>query len=251
MSADAGAAGVSRRTRRPGTVVTVVVATALIVGGGVATAVGLVGRDAAAPPPLVAAPTTTGATSTPTASAPSPSVTAAVAPPAPADRAGTPTPVQTARPAPAAAPVQVSIPSLEIASPLLHLGLQADGTLDVPRGDDFDTAAWYDGSPRPGDVGPAVIEGHVSSAARGPSVFFELSRIAVGDRVDVQREDGTTVSFEVYDVQQFPKDGFPTLEVYGNTPGPELRIITCGGTIAESNGHYTDNIVVFAHTVQG
>jgi sortase (surface protein transpeptidase) len=145
----------------------------------------------------------------------------------------------------------MSVPSLGISSPLLHLGLQADGALQVPEGEDFDKAAWYDGSPRPGDAGPAVIEGHVSSRDRGPSVFFSLSRVAVGARVDVLREDGTTASFQVYDVQQFPKDGFPTRQVYGGTPGAELRLITCGGTIAESDGRFTDNVVVFAHAVGG
>lgn len=152
--------------------------------------------------------------------------------------------------APAALPVQVSIPSIDVTSGLLSLGLQPDGSLEVPRDAEFDSAAWYNGSPRPGDVGPAVIEGHVSSAARGPSVFFDLARLQVGERVDVLREDGTTVSFEVYDLKQFPKDGFPTLDVYGNTVGPELRLITCGGTIAESTGRFTDNVVVFARLVE-
>lgn len=244
MAPDAGAAGSPRRARRPGAVLTVAAAAVLLVGGGTAAAVGIAGRDAPTPPPVVAQPAAPSAPTAPPA-APAPS-----APPA-AATSPEPTPVQTAAPAPAALPVQVRIPSIGVDSPLLHLGLQDDGALEVPQGDDFDTAAWYDGSPRPGDVGPAVIEGHVSSSARGPSVFFELSTLAVGDRVEVVREDGTTVAFEVYGIEQFPKDGFPTLDVYGNTPGPELRLITCGGTVAESTGRYTDNVVVFAHAVQG
>ena len=239
MAVDAGAAGSPRPTRRPGTLIAGAAAAVLLVGGGTAAVVGLDGRPAALPPPVASSSTS------PSTSVPTPP--AAVATAASSDA---PTPVQTALQAPAAAPVQVSIPALGISSPLLHLGLLPDGSLDVPRGDDFDTAAWYEGSPRPGDVGPAVIEGHVSSAANGPSVFFSLSTVAVGDRVDVLRVDGSTVSFEVYDVQQFPKDGFPTLQVYGNTPGSELRLITCGGTIAESNGRYTDNVVVFARATR-
>ena len=239
MAVDAGAAGSPSRTRRPGALLMGAAAAVLLVGGGTAAVVGLAGRSAAPPPPV-------GSSSTsPSASVLLPPVAVATAEPSVA-----PTSVQTAQQAPAAAPVQVSIPALGISSPLLHLGLLPDGSLDVPRGDDFDTAAWYEGSPRPGDAGPAVIEGHVSSAANGPSVFFSLSTVAVGDLVDVLRVDGSTVSFEVYDVQQFPKDGFPTLQVYGNTPGSELRLITCGGTIAESNGRYTDNVVVFARATR-
>jgi len=67
--------------------------------------------------------------------------------------------------------------------------------------------------------------------------------------VDVAREDGTVATFEVYDLQQFPKDGFPTVQVYGPTTGPELRLITCGGTIVESTGRFDDNIIVFAREV--
>lgn len=238
MTEDVGRAGTSRPARRPGPVVTTAVALALLVGGGTAVAVGLSGRDATPVPPALSAPT---AETTPSAR-PSPSAEPSVTPsPPPAEI--------TEEAAPVAVPVSVSIPAIGVTSDLLHLGLNPDGTLQVPEGPDFDTAAWFDGSPRPGEVGPAVIEGHVSSAARGPSVFFDLTRLEVGDIVDVTREDGTVATFEVYDLQQFPKDSFPTAQVYGNTEGPELRLITCGGTIAESTGRFSDNIIVFAREV--
>ena len=242
MHPDAGAAGPARRSRRPRTLLVTAAAAVLLVGGATAVAIGLVGRDAAVPPPLVA-----GATASPTTAAPSSPVPTAAAPSGPP-----PAPVASQVPAaPAALPVRVDIPAIGVSSSLLHLGLRPDGSLEVPQGPEFDSAAWYDGSPRPGDIGPSVLEGHVSSAARGPSVFFDVARLTVGQRVDVLREDGTTASFEVYDLQQFPKDGFPTFAVYGNTAGPELRLITCGGTIAESTGRFDDNVVVFARLVQG
>lgn len=274
MPEDVGRDGHQAGTaRRPGRTVTTAVAVVLLVGGGTAVAVGLSGPDAT-PPPALTAPASSNApvpssvapsspvvppsepSTVPSAPPPAPTVAAAAPPPAPA----APPPATAApRPAPAAPPpapaadpaepVRVSIPAIGVESDLLHLGLAEDGSLQVPQGDDFDTAAWFDGSPRPGEVGPAVIEGHVSSRARGPSVFYELGNLAVGDTVDVTRGDGSTVSFEVYDLQQFPKDAFPTLQVYGNTDGPELRLITCGGTIAESSGHFTDNIIVFAREV--
>ena len=115
----------------------------------------------------------------------------------------------------------MSIPAIGVQSELITLGLNPDGTLAVPEpGPDYDKAAWFDGSPRPGDIGPAVIEGHVDSAANGPSVFYRLGELAVGDRVDVTRADGSVVTFEVYEVRVVPKDDFPTLDVYGNTDGP-------------------------------
>jgi LPXTG-site transpeptidase (sortase) family protein len=137
-----------------------------------------------------------------------------------------------------------------VRSELLHLGANPDGSLQVPQpGPDYDKAAWFTGSPRPGNIGPSVIEGHVDSARNGPSVFYSLGALAVGDRIVVVRADRKTLTFEVYGARVVSKKDFPTLEVYGNTAGPELRLITCGGPFDSSVGHYEDNVVVFARLV--
>ena len=162
-------------------------------------------------------------------------------------------PADTAAPAmatvealPASEPVRVSIPAIDVESQVHALGLNDDGTLQVPSGELYEQAAWYDGSPTPGEDGPAVIEGHVTSQGSVPSVFFELGALDVGDLVEVEREDGTSVTFEVYGAESFPKDSFPKATVYGNTAGPELRLITCGGTYDPEARAHVDNIVVFA-----
>lgn len=171
--------------------------------------------------------------------------------------AGTPTTEPTAEPTtgpaepaiaalPRSEPVRVRIPAIDVSSPLHPLGLEPDGMLQVPSGDRYDQAAWYDGSPTPGEVGPAVVLGHVTSQGSVPSVFFELGAVEIGDTVLVERADGTTATFEVYAVDSFPKDSFPKVEVYGNTSGPELRVITCGGVYDPAGHRHLDNIVVFA-----
>ncbi|WP_456846353.1 class F sortase [Cellulomonas sp. P5_C6] len=209
--------------RRPARWWAAIAGAVLVLGGGAALAVGLRAQQLDPPQPVAVAT----ARPTPAAKVPAP----------------VPTTAQPEQPL----PVQVSIPSLGIASDLLTVGVQADGTLEVPQpGPDYDKAAWFDGSPRPGAVGPAVIEGHVDGV-HGPSVFHELGRLAAGAQVLVTRADGTTATFVVDSVRAFPKDDFPTLEVYGNTTGPELRLLTCGGRFDRSTGHYTDNTVVFAH----
>ncbi len=230
MTGDAGAGDATARPRRPGRRLLLVVAVLLLLGGGTAVAVGLLGQ--VADPPIPSA-----------AQRPLPSTGTSAATSSPA-AASTPAPTT---PAPAALPVAVSIPAIDVHSALLALGSNPDGTLQVPKpGPDYDSAAWFDRSPRPGDPGPAVIEGHVDSARNGPSVFYSLGALEPGDRVEVARADDSTVAFEVYDVRVVPKDDFPTLEVYGNTDGPELRLITCGGPFDRSAGHYEDNVVVFA-----
>lgn len=65
----------------------------------------------------------------------------------------------------------------------------------------------------------------------------------------MDRQDGRTVTFEVYRVDQFAKSSFPTVDVYGPTARPELRVITCGGEFDAEVGHHTDNTVVYARMV--
>lgn len=148
---------------------------------------------------------------------------------------------------PASSPASVRIPAIEVSSVVNSVGLNPDRTMEVPQpGPLYDQAAWYRGSPTPGERGPSVIIGHVDSAANGPSVFYDLGALKAGDRIEVTRADDTTVTFGIDTVRSFSKDAFPTRTVYGDTPGPELRLITCGGPFDSTAGSYRDNTVVFA-----
>lgn len=139
-------------------------------------------------------------------------------------------------------PVSIDIPSIGVHTTLQDLGLDTDGALEPPA--DLTQAGWYTGSPVPGQDGPSVIAGHVDSF-QGPAVFFELKQLKPGDAVTVGLSSGRQVAFSVMLVQEYPKDAFPTADVYGARPDPELRLITCGGGFAA--GHYLDNIVVYAN----
>ena len=52
--------------------------------------------------------------------------------------------------------------------------------------------------------------------------------------------------FAVDRVEQYRKDDFPTIEVYGNTDDAQLRLITCGGDFDSGARSYEDNVIVFA-----
>jgi hypothetical protein len=150
---------------------------------------------------------------------------------------------------PASRPVRLSIPAIGVRARLLRLGLTPAGELEVPPdGPDYDRPGWYRYSPTPGALGPAVIVGHVASAADGPSVFARLSTLRKRDLVRVTRADGSVAVFRVDRVGRFAKAEFPTDLVYGNTDHAALRLITCGGAIG-GDGHYVDNIVVLASLV--
>ncbi len=258
MTSGAGHRERNSGARRRGRLVSFAAAVLIIVGGA-AVAVGLFGQDQA-PQPAASAMTPPAAAAVTTSAAPATSSTTSAAAsagdsggPAPVPASSTsvagPPPAVTQNPAaPAPRPVRLRIPDIDVQSELIVLGLNADGTLAVPRpGPDYDKAAWFDGSPAPGAVGPAVIEGHIDSAANGPSVFFNLGALAPGNQIEVDREDGSTAHFTVDAVRSYPKTDFPTLQVYGNTTGPELRLITCGGEFDASQGSYRNNTVVFAH----
>ncbi|WP_084103525.1 class F sortase [Demequina sp. NBRC 110056] len=158
-----------------------------------------------------------------------------------------PTGAVAVEPGPQALPERLSVPAIGVETELEQLDLLPDGALGTPV--DTDLAGWFEGGPRPGAVGPAVIAGHVSWNG-DPSVFFRLTEIEPGDRIDVHQADGATVTFEVTRIEQHPKDDFPTVAVYANTSGPELRLITCGGEFDSSTGHFDDNVVVFAQIIE-
>jgi hypothetical protein len=146
-------------------------------------------------------------------------------------------------------PVSVHIPAIGVDSRLLHLGLNADGTVQVPTiKTDAGHAAWYKYSATPGQIGSSVIEGHVDSE-QGPAVFFRLGALHRGDSIDVKLADGVTAVFRVTGVREYAKSRFPAKAIYGATDFAALRLITCGGAFDYATGHYLSSTVVFASLV--
>jgi sortase (surface protein transpeptidase) len=143
----------------------------------------------------------------------------------------------------APAPVHVRIPAIGVDAAVGRLGLNSDGTIEVPS--DPGQTGWYQNGPSPGAQGPAVIIGHVDWYT-GPAVFYRLSSLRAGNDVAVSLADGSTVTFTIQRVATFPVNAFPTDQVYGATPDAELRLITCGGAFSISQRRYLSNVVVFA-----
>jgi sortase (surface protein transpeptidase) len=144
-------------------------------------------------------------------------------------------------------PTSLVIPRIGVRTPLVRLGITPSGALQVPAS--TAVAGWYTGSARPGAVGSAVIAGHIDSVS-GPGVFFRLRLLRPGNRVYVQRVNGSVAVFEVTAVHTYLKTRFPTEAVYGPQASAQLRLITCGGTFDYATGHYLSNIIVYATLVQ-
>jgi LPXTG-site transpeptidase (sortase) family protein len=136
----------------------------------------------------------------------------------------------------------VRIPAIGVDSPLETLHLDKAGALQAPTR--YGEAGWYADGTAPGDIGPAVIAGHIDSRS-GPAIFYHLAQLKAGDLVEVAR-GGQWIGFRVVSVGQYPKEDFPTAQVYGPTPDPQLRLITCGGVFDQARRSYRDNTVVYA-----
>lgn len=193
---------------------------ALLLTGGLLLALGTT-RQQPAPPP---------------AAAKGPSPTAA-------PHSSTPSTEPRIPPLPSSRPVSITIPSLKVTSDLEQLGLGKNRAMETPK--DPAKAGWYRPGTTPGAIGPSVIAGHVTWDGV-PAVFFKLTELEPGDRIDVSRADGTTAVFTVDRTATYPKDDFPTVEVYRNLDHAGLRLITCGGDYSRENSRYADNVVVYA-----
>jgi Sortase domain len=147
---------------------------------------------------------------------------------------------------PRSLPVSVVIPAIGVDSALLHLGVNADGSMQVPSlVTSANDAAWYKYSATPGQIGTSVIEGHVDSYF-GPAVFYRLGALRPGDLIEVGLADGTTAIFRVTGVREYQKSNYPAKAIYGATNYAALRLITCGGSFDFATGHYLSSTVVFA-----
>jgi len=147
----------------------------------------------------------------------------------------------------AADPVQMRIPKIDLEAGFEGpLGLQADRSLQVPVS--YDLLGWYKFGPTPGELGPAVVVGHVDSRL-GPAVFWSLGSLVPGDEIFIDRADGTTATFVVTELERPRQNEFPTVRVYGDIDHAGLRLITCSGTFVRGEQRYTHNLIVYARLV--
>ncbi|MFD4631372.1 class F sortase [Streptomyces sp. NPDC058284] len=147
-----------------------------------------------------------------------------------------------------ARPLRVDVPSLKVRAPVHARGLDADGAIDPPPFTQADTVGWYAGGTRPGASGAALVVGHVDTETE-PAVFYDLSTLRPGEKIEVTRDDGTVAEFTVDDVRVITRARFDAKKAYGvhEKGRAELRLITCGGAFDKDARTYTANVVVSAY----
>lgn len=162
----------------------------------------------------------------------------------PATTAGTPSPRSPKAVGQPDTPVEVAIPSIGVRSSLMELGLNADGTVEVPPPEKGMTAGWYTGGATPGEAGAAVVIGH-NDTRFGKAVFHDLKKLTKGADITVRNSRGESARFTVTGTESVSKEAFPTDRVYGDTKDHALRLITCDGDF-DAQGHPVNNLIVYA-----
>lgn len=147
----------------------------------------------------------------------------------------------------ASEPVRLVIPKLNINVVFTEpTGLNDAGELDLAQ--NYEDVSYYRYGPTPGELGPAVVLGHVDSVD-GPAVFYALGQLEVGDRMLIERADGSTAVFLVTELERPSQNAFPTEKVYGNIDHAGLRLVTCSGVYDKGEQRYSHNLVVYGTLV--
>lgn len=147
------------------------------------------------------------------------------------------------------APTSISIGRIGVEARIVTLGVTPEGRMEDPE--DYGAVGWYRYGPTPGEVGRAVLAGHLDSKT-GPAVFYRLGDLAPGDEIVVGSggEAGNLV-FVVRETASYRTDEVPQDVVFGPAERPTLVLITCAGTFDRAAGAYDERRVVVAELRPG
>ena len=142
--------------------------------------------------------------------------------------------------------MHLRIARLGVDAPIREVGLAMDGSMAVPK-NPFDTG-WYKQGPLPGEIGSAVITGHVDSITGAPAVFANLDHLAIGDIIEVEGAQ-TTYTFRIREIRTYPAEADAT-DIFTSADGKaHLNLITCSGSWDANTKQYTDRLVIFTNRV--
>ncbi len=140
-------------------------------------------------------------------------------------------------------PARLQIPSLGIDTNIQYVGISKAGNMGVPN--NFTDVAWYKYGTVPGQVGSAVIDGHVDNGLALAGVFKHLSDITVGADVYVITKEGTKLHFRVKDIQSYPYKAVPTTLLFNQKDAARLNLVTCAGSWVSGDKTYDQRLVVY------
>jgi sortase (surface protein transpeptidase) len=145
----------------------------------------------------------------------------------------------------AANPLRLVIPTIGVNAFVEQLGIQANGDLATPTQSPWDDVGWYKLGPHPGERGSAVIDGHLDRPGGSWAVFWRLSDMRVGDEVLVVNGAGKTLHFRVTRMAFYAPQAAPIQDIFGNSGGIYLNLLTCAGDWIPSEKQTTLRLVVY------
>ena len=146
-------------------------------------------------------------------------------------------------------PVRLVIPAIGVNAAIERVDIAANGDLSTPMTHPWDDAGWYGLGTRPGEQGSSVIDGHLDRPGGYPAVFWNLRYLHSGDRVNVVESQGKTLHFRVLQVAYYSPQTAPLQNIYGNTTGKYLNLITCAGDWIPSQRQTTLRLVIYTQLI--
>ena len=122
-------------------------------------------------------------------------------------------------------PVRLFIPAININARIQEVGIALKGEMEVPS--NAVDVGWFKIGSRPGEVGSAVIVGHIDGERGEVGVFANLYKLKEGDRLYIEDDKGVSATFVVVKKQIFDP-GYAD-EVFSRNDGAHLNLITCDG----------------------
>lgn len=142
-------------------------------------------------------------------------------------------------------PVRLIIPAIGVNANIQSVGLfwSGDGDMSIPT--NFTDVAWYNGGPRPGMPGSAVIDGHLDGRNVREAVFYNLGNLIPGDIVEVVDQGGSILQFQVIRLETYDYNATTSDIFTSNGSGTYLNLITCAGDWIKGKNIYNERVVVF------
>ncbi|MEZ4870180.1 MAG: class F sortase [Caldilineaceae bacterium] len=147
-----------------------------------------------------------------------------------------------------ARPVRLLISTLNIDAAIEAVGQDRQGAMGIPR--QVDNVAWYAPGAAPGEIGNAVLAGHLDRANGAPAVFWSLGKLQPGNAVVVIDAAGVAYHFQVTGQQRYDYDHAPLEEIFGFALHSRLNLITCAGEWDRNHHNYTNRLVVYTELVK-
>jgi sortase A len=143
-------------------------------------------------------------------------------------------------------PSRLIIPIINVDASIEHLGKNSQGAMAMTKS--LVNVVWYDLGPKPGESGTAVIGGHFNGD-RKTSVFNNLSKLNLGDKISVTDDQGVVNTFVVREIKSFDKNADASEIFNTNDNKAHLNLITCKGIWDKISQTYSQRLVIFTDKI--